>query len=101
MSHKDIDALKERIRTARASGKVPTRKYRKSKLSLEQKAEFCQRLVEADVALKEAIINRDAVTWQAYKAGLPMGLMSESLGVSEGTLYERIKNLRKTLGVSK
>lgn len=98
MSHRDIDALKERIRNARATGKVPARKYRKSKLSLQAKAELCQQLVEADVAVKDTRLHRDAVTWQAYKMGLPASLMAESLGVSEGTLYERIKILKKTLG---
>ena len=94
MTHRDIDAIKERIRSARVEAK-PKRKYRKSRLSQKMKAELCLKLVEADVALKDANLNRDAVLWHVYKSGLPMSLIAESLGVSEGTVYSRVVNLRK------
>ena len=68
MSHRDIEALKERIKVARAK---PKRNYRKANLSQTKKAELCQALVEADVAVKESLLNREAIMWQNYKAGLP------------------------------
>ena len=96
MSHRDIEALKERIKVAKAK---PKRNYRKANLSQTKKAELCQALVEADVAVKESLLNREAIMWQTYKAGLPASLMAQSLDIAEGTLYERLKVLRKTLGV--
>lgn len=101
MSHKDTDALKERIRNARANGKHKRKSHRATRLSLSEKQELCEKLVFAETALQDAILTRDAVIWQAHKAGLPVALMAESLNVSEAAMYERIKVLRKTLGIAK
>ena len=103
MSHRDLDALKERMRNAQATTTAkPKVKYRKkAKLTPKAKSELCLRLVEADVAVKEALLNRDAITWQVYKDGLPATLIAKSLGIADGTLYPRLDKLRDTLGIKK
>ena len=102
MSHKDIDALKERMRKGRleiTTKPKPKRKYRKRKLSTKAKAELCQRLVEADVAAQEALLNRDAITWQVYKAGLSTRLIADSLNVSRQGIPYRLNKIRTALGI--
>ena len=103
MSHKDIDALKERMRKGRleiTTKPKPKRKYRKHKLSMKAKAELCQRIVEADVSAKEASITLDAVVWQAHKSGLSSALIAKSLGVTAQGVPYRLKRIRKALGLT-
>ena len=101
MSHRDIDALKERMRKGRlevTTKPKPKRKYRK--LSTKAKAELCQRIVEADVSAKEAQITLDAIVWQAHKSGLSSSLIAQSLGVTAQGVPYRLKRIRKALGLT-
>ena len=96
MAYTDLEALKNRLRTA------PTpkakRTYRKRpKISESRKAELMVKLRESADFLEELKLELDALTYQSYKAGLTYEQIADALKTTESALAKRLMRLRAKL----
>ena len=97
MAHTDLDALKERLRNATTTPRK-RRSYRKRvKLSEAKKAEIMVKVREAADFVDEAKLELDALTYQAYKAGLTYDDLADALKINVSALSKRISRLKSTL----
>lgn len=100
MAYTDLNALKERIKASKTAPK-PKRKYRKRVvLSANKRIELIQSLRDSAEFVDEAILEREAKTWQAYKQGLSQADMAEALGTNTAALAKRIARLKERLGTN-
>lgn len=98
MAYTDLEALKERIKASKTAPK-PKRKYRKKPtMSATKRVETIQALRDSAQFVDEAVLERDAKTWQAYKQGLTLAEMAEALGCNLSALSKRIQRLKERLG---
>jgi len=96
--HKDTEALKERLRQATTAPKRRTYTKRvKPKATAKEVAEFVSTLKGLTDLMAESKLEREAVIWQAYKAGVSKKTISEAIGLTEGSTYEHIKLIRRKL----
>jgi DNA-directed RNA polymerase specialized sigma24 family protein len=96
MAYTDLEALKNRLRTA------PTpkakRTYRKRpKISESRQAELMVKLRESADFLEELKLELDALTYQSYKAGLTYEQIADALKTTESALAKRLMRLRAKL----
>ena len=97
MAHTDLDALKERLRNATTTPRK-RRSYRKRvKISEARKAEIMVKVREAADFVDEAKLELDALTYQAYKAGLTYDDLADALKINVSALSKRISRLKSTL----
>lgn len=97
MAHTDLNALKERLRNSKNTPRAK-RTYRKKKhLSETKKLEMIVKLRESADFIEEAILERDALTWQMYKDGLTYLELAEALKINESAIAKRIMRLKAKL----
>ena len=96
MAHTDLDALKLRLREARPK-KRTYKKRTVKKLSVATRTELMIKVREAQEFAEEAFLERDALTWQAYKAGLTQAELADALKVNPSALHKRLQRMRERL----
>jgi DNA-directed RNA polymerase specialized sigma24 family protein len=95
MAYTDLEALKNRLRTAPPKAK---RTYRKRpKISESRKAELMVKLRESADFLEELKLELDALTYQSYKAGLTYEQLADALKTTESALAKRLMRLKAKL----
>ena len=97
MAHTDLDALKERLRTARATKRVYKKRVAVKKLSVATRTELMIKVREAQEFAEEAFLERDALTYQAYKTGLSQSELADALKIKPTTLHKRIQRMKERL----
>ncbi len=96
MAHTDLEALKERLRTAQPA--KTKRVYAKRPVIGEaRRAELMIKLRESTNFLEELKLEIDALTYQAYKTGLKIEDIADALKVNKSATAKRIQRLRATL----
>ena len=96
MAHTDLEALKERLRTAQPA-KVKRVYAKRPKIGEARRAELMIRLRESTDFLEELKLELDALTYQAYKTGLKIEDIADALKVNKSATAKRIQRLRATL----
>lgn len=97
MAHTDLEALKERLRNAQPQR--AKRVYRKRpKISEVKKAELMVKVRETADFVKEAKLELDAITLQAFKSGLTYGELADALMTTESGVGKRIMTIKSKLG---
>ena len=96
MAHTDLEALKERLRTAQPA-KVKRVYAKRPKIGEARRAELMIRLRESTDFLEELKLELDALTYQAYKTGLKIEDISDALKINKSATAKRIQRLRATL----
>lgn len=96
MAYTDLEALKARLRNA------PTpkakRTYRKRpKISESRQAELMVKVRESADFLAELKLELDALTYQAYKAGLTYDQLADALKINSSALSKRLMRIKDTL----
>jgi len=96
MAHTDLEALKERLRTAQP---VKTKRVyaKRPKIGEARRAELMIKLRESSDFLDELKLELDALTYQAYKTGLKIEDISDALKINNSAVAKRIQRLRATL----
>lgn len=97
MAHTDLDALKERLRTAKTTPRKKRTYRKRAKLSEARKAEIMVKVREAADFVDEAKLELDALTYQAYKQGLTYDDLADALKINVSALAKRISRLKGTL----
>lgn len=97
MAHTDLDALKTRLRESRAPKKRTYKKRAVKKLSVATRTELMIKLREAKEFADEAYLERDALTYQAYKTGLTQAELADALAISPSTLHKRLQRMKARL----
>jgi len=96
MAHTDLEALKERLRTAQPA-KVKRVYAKRPKIGEARRAELMIKLRESSDFLDELKLELDALTYQAYKTGLKIEDISDALKINNSAVAKRIQRLRATL----
>lgn len=96
MAHTDLEALKERLRTAQPA-KVKRVYAKRPKLGEARRAEFMIKLRESTDFLEELKLELDALTFQAYKSGLKIEDIADALKINSSAVAKRVQRLRATL----
>jgi DNA-binding Lrp family transcriptional regulator len=97
MAYTDLEALKERLKAGRNKPR-PKRTYRKRvNLSPNKKVEIVTMLREACEFVDEAILERDAKMFQAYKMGLSGADIAEAMGINQSALAKRLARVKAKL----
>lgn len=96
MAYTDLEALKARLRNA------PTpkakRAYRKRpKISESRQAELMVKVRESADFLAELKLELDALTYQAYKAGLTYDQLADALKINTSALSKRLMRIKDAL----
>jgi hypothetical protein len=96
MAYTDLEALKERLRNAPAP--KAKRTYRKRpKISESRQAELMVKVRESADFLAELKLELDALTYQAYKAGLTYDQLADALKINTSALSKRLMRIKDTL----
>jgi DNA-directed RNA polymerase specialized sigma24 family protein len=96
MAHTDLEALKERLRTAQPA-KVKRVYAKRPKIGEARRAELMIKLRESSDFLEELKLELDALTYQAYKTGLKIEDIADALKINNSAVAKRIQRLRATL----
>ena len=96
MAYTDLEALKARLRNAPAP--KTKRTYRKRpKISESRQAELMVKVRESADFLAELKLELDALTYQAYKAGLTYDQLADALKINSSALSKRLMRIKDTL----
>lgn len=96
MAHTDLEALKERLRTAKPA-KTKRVYAKRPKIGEARRAELMIKLRESTDFLEEMKLEIDALTFQAYKTGLKIEDIADALKINHSAVAKRIQRLRATL----
>ena len=96
MAHTDLEALKERLRTAKPA-KTKRVYAKRPTLGEARRAEFMIKLRESTDFLEEMKLEIDALTFQAYKSGLKIEDIADALKINHSATAKRIQRLRASL----
>jgi len=102
MAYKDINEIKARLQASATKPKpAKKRTYRKRpRLTNDKRLALIVDLRNSATYLDEVALEHRAKTYQAWRSGLTLKELSEALGITEAAANQRIRAIKKELGVS-
>ena len=97
MAHTDLEALKERLRSAKATPHKKRTYRKRPKISETKKLELMVKVRETSDFLNELKLELDALTFQAYKQGLSGDDLANALQINVSALHKRLSTIKERL----